>query len=70
MSKTKDRVEKDLEQRRRDCLDEKVIHLRAGDWRGLQGAEISILGTTRELHGPDGVCTCCPRRTPPGGAAA
>lgn len=24
--------------------------------------EIELVGSARHLHGPDGVCTCCPRR--------
>jgi hypothetical protein len=55
------RLEKDLEQVRRDCLDEKRTHLRAGTWRGLDGAAVALLGHLRDLHGT--ACKCCPRRT-------
>lgn len=55
------RLVKDLDQVRRDCLDEKRTHLRAGSWRGLDDAEISLVGHAQDLHGT--VCSCCPRRT-------
>lgn len=57
------RLEKDYVQISRDCLDEKRTHLRAGSWRGLDGAEVALVGHLRVLHGPDGCCTCCARRT-------
>jgi hypothetical protein len=60
-SKGQKAAEKEARQRSRDCLDEKVLHIRCGSWRGTGGAEVTFLGTTHDLHGT--VCTCCPRRT-------
>lgn len=41
-------------------MDRSVIHLRVdySDRRQL----LQVHGTARELHGPQGRCTCCPRR--------
>lgn len=61
-SKGQKAAEKEARQRVRDCLDEKMLHLRAGSWRGVDGAEVTYLGNVRDLHGS--VCTCCPRRPP------
>lgn len=62
---------KECEQRRKDaaatvraCFDRETTHLRAGTWNNLDGAEITLVGTVRDLHGPDGVCTCCSRKAP------
>lgn len=35
-------------------------HVRVGQ-RAQDGTTITLLGTAQQLHGPDGVCTCCPR---------
>lgn len=60
MSKTTDLIQRDLDARRRACLDQEQTHLRAGDWRGLQDSEVRLVGLARDLHGT--VCTCCPKR--------
>lgn len=41
-------------------MDRAVLHLRVdyNDQRQL----LTIHGTARDLHGPQGKCTCCPRR--------
>lgn len=55
-------AEKELDGRRRACLDGAVTHLRCDEWFGdvLEESPITYLGTPADLHGP--VCTCCPRR--------
>jgi hypothetical protein len=56
------RAKKEAAQRARDCLDEKMLHIRCGSWRGPGDSEVTYLGNVHDLHGT--VCTCCPRRTP------
>jgi hypothetical protein len=41
--------------------DSTITHLRVGQGPGHRTA-VTLLGHARELHGLDGVCTCCPRR--------
>lgn len=36
-------------------------HARVGQLR-RDGTEVRLIGTVAELHGPDGVCTCCDRK--------
>lgn len=51
----------------RDLMDSNVHHLRVGQ-RGDQ-TSVRLIGTAAYLHGPDGLCSCCPRRTPEQAAA-
>lgn len=44
-----------------DDLDEDPDHLVIGARRG-DDTGIRLIGRASELHGPTGVCTCCPRR--------
>jgi len=37
-------------------------HLKLG--RSRDGTRVTPLGDTRQMHGPNGVCTCCHGRTP------
>lgn len=60
MSKTTDLAEKDARARLRAALDKETIHVRAGTWNGLDGAQVAVVGLLRDLHGT--VCTCCPAR--------
>lgn len=56
-----DRERKDGNARFRDMMDRLVTHVRVGQGRG-HGTSVHFVGHAHELHGPDGVCTCCPRR--------
>lgn len=38
--------------------------------RGERGAGAFFVGWAADLHGPDGKCTCCPRRKTENGDAA
>lgn len=60
--------EKDARARLRECFEEEITHLRAGDWRSAGESEVRLVGHLRDLHGPRGRCTCCPRRTTAGAA--
>lgn len=63
MSATKaERERKNTNAQFRDMMDENVTHLRVGQGREHRTA-VALIGHARDLHGPDGVCTCCPRRT-------
>lgn len=42
-------------------LDNAVRHVRVGNGR-RDGTRIELIGSASELHGPAGVCSCCPRR--------
>ena len=56
------RLEKELNSRIRECMANERTHLRVGDWRRHDyNTEIHLIGAAQELHGPYGVCTCCPR---------
>lgn len=50
---------KRLDERIRVCFDEQITHVRAGNWRELDNAEVTVIGLASELHGT--VCTCCPK---------
>lgn len=63
MASGKEAKAKDARSKVRQCFDLEITHLRAGDWRGPQVEAVTFLGTAFELHGLDGQCTCCPRRT-------
>lgn len=52
----------------RQLMDSAVTHVRVGQGR-QDGARVRLIGHARDLHGLDGVCTCCPRRTPEQAAA-
>lgn len=41
-------------------MDQSLTHLRVGQGRN-DGTRITLLGHAKDLHGPHGVCTCCPR---------
>ena len=43
-------------------------HLEVGSRRGDQTG-FTLIGHAKDLHGPEGVCTCCPRRSVVSGAA-
>lgn len=45
----------------RNMMDELVTHVRVGQGRDHRTG-VQLVGHARELHGLDGVCTCCPRR--------
>jgi hypothetical protein len=49
--------DKAMRARMRECFDETRTHIRAGSWRGLEEADISLVGLVSVLHGS--VCTCC-----------
>ena len=60
--------DKDLNARARACQDGEQTHIRLGpswlrDDHAIPGEEIILVGHARDLHGPDGACTCCPRRS-------
>jgi hypothetical protein len=54
------RAEKDAEHRFRECIKRERKHLRVGSGR-QDGTEVRHIGSASELHGADGVCTCCKR---------
>jgi hypothetical protein len=54
------RAEKDAEHRFRECIREERKHLRVGKGR-RDDTEVRLVGSASELHGPDGLCTCCKR---------
>ena len=60
MSKTSDQQEKDARGRFRAVMDDDLIHVKVGTWRGLDGDAVRVVGNVSELHGS--VCTCCPKR--------
>lgn len=45
----------------RSMMDQTVTHVRVGQGRG-DLTSVTLVGLASELHGLDGVCTCCPRR--------
>lgn len=42
-------------------MDQLVRHVRVGQGREHR-TSVHLIGHAHELHGLDGVCTCCPRR--------
>lgn len=42
-------------------MDQAVTHVRVGQGPS-HGTSVRLIGHARDLHGLDGVCTCCPRR--------
>jgi hypothetical protein len=42
-------------------MDSAITHVRVGQGPA-HGTVVTLLGHARELHGLDGVCTCCRRR--------
>lgn len=44
-----------------NMMDQLVTHVRVGQGRG-HWTGVGLIGMASELHGLDGVCTCCPRR--------
>lgn len=42
-------------------MDQLETHLRVGA-EHKDRTSVTLLGHARDLHGPAGVCTCCPRR--------
>lgn len=47
-----------------NMMDRLVTHLRVG--QGLRdGTRVALVGHARDMHGPAGVCACCPRRPTP-----
>lgn len=65
MSATKiERDRKDANARFSSMMDETVTHVRVGQGRRHRTG-VALIGYARDLHGPDGVCTCCPRRLHP-----
>ena len=44
---------------KRDDIDEEPDHLSVGTRR--DGGGVRLIGMARDLHGADGVCTCCTR---------
>lgn len=62
MSKTTDQQAKDTGAAIASYFREEATHLRAGTWNGLDGAEVTFLGTVADLHRT--ACTCCPRKAP------
>lgn len=49
---------KKANQKFKALMDKQVTHVRLGD----KNARIRVIGSATDLHGLDGVCTCCPRR--------
>jgi hypothetical protein len=49
-----------LAQRFRTLMDRAETHVRVDYHDGRQF--VKVVGTAEELHGPVGVCSCCPRR--------
>lgn len=45
----------------RNMMDSLVTHVRVGQGREHR-TEVRLIGHAKELHGLDGVCSCCPRR--------
>lgn len=45
----------------RNMMDQLVTHVRVGQGREHH-TRVTLIGHAHELHGLDGVCTCCPRR--------
>ena len=49
----------------RNMMDQLVTHVRI--WQGRRdGSRVALIGRAHELHGLDGVCTCCQRRAADG----
>lgn len=61
MTTKADRDRKNANAEFRNMMDRLVTHVRVGQGREHR-TTITLIGTARELHGLDGVCTCCPRR--------
>lgn len=57
------RQRKRADQRFYQLLDRGDLHIRVPD--RTSGVQVSLVGHARDLHGPTGVCTCCPRRPAP-----
>ena len=58
-----ERERKDTNAQFSNLMDRLLTHVRVG--QGLRdGTRITLVGHARDLHGPAGVCTCCPRREP------
>lgn len=61
MATQKDRERKNANSTFRQMMDKDVRHVRIGSQRG-DNTGIRFIGHAKDLHGPQGVCTCCPRR--------
>lgn len=61
MTTKSDRQRKETGHRFSQLMDRSTTHLRVGQGRE-NGTRVMLVGLARELHGLDGVCTCCPRR--------
>lgn len=62
MSATKaERDRKDANARFSNMMDEIVTHVRVGQGHRHRTG-VALIGHARDVHGPDGICTCCPRR--------
>jgi hypothetical protein len=47
-----------------NLMDHLLTHLRVGQGRDDRTG-VALVGHARDLHGPEGVCSCCPRRPTP-----
>ena len=62
MTRVNKRAEKDALQRFRECIAGERTHVRVGE-RRQDGTEVRLIGSVKELHGLQGVCTCCHGRS-------
>ena len=56
-----ERERKDANAQFSNLMDELVTHVRVGQGRDHR-TSVSLIGHARDLHGLDGVCSCCVRR--------
>jgi hypothetical protein len=56
-----ERQRKDANAQFSNLMDKLIAHVRVGQGLG-DGTRVVLIGHARDLHGPRGVCSCCPRR--------
>ena len=61
MTRWQPKTDKEANAHFRRLMDREVAHIRLGQRRG-DDTWVALVGTLADLHGPQGVCTCCPRR--------
>lgn len=64
MSSTSEKTDKDRNARLWSLVRGEDLHVRVGQGK-RDGTRVELIGEASFLHGPRGLCTCCPRSTAP-----